>query len=414
MDPQIIPLDIAGAGSNIFVGFLSGLVYSAGWFGWCVGLQPVLDPHAGDETAVFTGNALRVGSGRRPVGGKVHIDQSGLVAGAVVCTRRGLFSLGPVTIHTGDPFGLFRARLEFSGKRSVLVTPPIVSLPEVEIAPGGRAGEGSARTYAQEPTVSAAGIREYRPEDTLRHIHWPTSARKGSYFVRLFDRAPASDWFILLDLENEVQRGEGFFSTEEHGVILAASLSDLGLRAGIAVGLGINGDHFSLQPPSFGEAQRHNIMRALALASTGKVPLDKLLEKGRSLIHNNTSLIVITADSQGSWLERLLLLMERGIIPTVMLIDADTYLKPENAQQDHPRGAQQHVHSNHAGVSPSVQLLLARLEAHGIVHYRFPRSFLDQPEARPGKQGRWQWTKASGDQGGVKEGPGDLSWRDLE
>ena len=331
-----------------------------------------------------------------------------------LCTKRGLFSLGPVTIQTGDPFGLFRTQLEFPTKTTILVTPPIVSLPDVEIAPGGRAGEGSARTYAREPTVSAAGVRGYQPGDTLRHIHWPTSVRKGTYFVRIFDHAPASDWFILLDLDRHIQKGEGFYSTEEHGVILAASLSDRGLRAGHAVGLGINGDKFSFQPPRFGEAQRQDIMRALALASPGRMSLSDLLDKGRSLIHYNTSLILITADAQGGWLDGLFPLMERGIVTTVLLIDADTYLKPVDNQQGNQRSGEEQTHSNTGNISTPVQRLMALFKTRGIVHYRFTRSFLDRPEARPGKRGHWRWSKVSSSRAVLKEGPGDLTWRDLE
>jgi uncharacterized protein (DUF58 family) len=330
-----------------------------------------------------------------------------------LCTRRGLFSLGPVTIHTGDPFGLFRARMEFSEKRTVLVTPPIVPLPEVEIAPGGRAGEGSARTYAPEPTVSAAGVRGYLPGDPLRHIHWPTSVRKGSYYVRQFDHAPASDWFILLDLDHRVQQGEGFYSTVEHGVILAASLTDLGLRAGHAVGLGLNGDRFTIKPPRLGETQHHDIMCSLALASTGKRPLSELLEKGRSLIGNSTSLILITADSQGSWLEPLFPLMDRGIKATVLLIDAHTYLEAVEMPPGDAGVGEVQVGSLHQGISPSMERLLNLLKAHGIRHYRFTREFMDRPETRPGKQGQWQWSKASSSRAFLKADPGDLTWKEI-
>lgn len=76
-------MDIAGPVGDFFAGFLSWLVHSAYWVGWRVGLQFVLDPYAGNEAVVFEGNALRMGSGRRSIGRKIHIDQSGLAAGAV-------------------------------------------------------------------------------------------------------------------------------------------------------------------------------------------------------------------------------------------------------------------------------------------------------------------------------------------
>ncbi len=330
-----------------------------------------------------------------------------------LCTRRGLFTLGPVTVQTGDPFGLFRTQLEFPTKTTILVAPPIVPLPEVDIAPGGRAGEGKARTYAREPTVSVAGVRDYQPEDSLRRIHWPTSIRKGSFFVRIFDHTPASDWFILLDLDKHIQMGQGFYSTEENGVIMAASLADRGLRAGHAVGLGVNGDEFLWLPPRYGEDQRQSIFQALALASPGRMSLSQLLEKGRSLFRYKPSLILITANSQGEWLDRLFPLMEMGIVPTALLIDAATYIPPVENQQSDQGSGEKETYLNIEEISLPMKQLMELLKAYGIVHYRFTRSFLDRPQARPGKQGHWQWSKVGSSRAILKEDPGDLSWREL-
>ena len=141
-----------------------------------------------------------------------------------ICTRRGLFTLGPTTVRTGDPFGLYTVTLHYPASLPLIVLPPIVPLPTIEVAPGGRIGEGRPRANALERSVSAAGIREYRPDDSLRWIHWRTSARRDSLFVRLFDGTPASDWWILLDMDRRVQIGKGPDATEEHAVILAASL----------------------------------------------------------------------------------------------------------------------------------------------------------------------------------------------
>ena len=102
-------MDIAGAGGNFFVGFLSWLVYSAYWVGWRVGLQFVLDPYAGNEAVVFAGNALRMGSGWRPVGGKIHFDQSGMAAGAVGGGDLPIRHAGLPTGKGSGSWGIFRA-----------------------------------------------------------------------------------------------------------------------------------------------------------------------------------------------------------------------------------------------------------------------------------------------------------------
>ena len=111
----------------------------------------------------------------------------------------------------------------------------------------------------------------------MRLVHWKTTARQAKPFVRLFDGTPASDWWILLDLQAESQVGSGGDSTEEHGIILAASLADRGLRAHRGVGLVVNGKTLDWLPSRTGSGQRWEILRRLALASSGKTSLGRCL-----------------------------------------------------------------------------------------------------------------------------------------
>jgi uncharacterized protein (DUF58 family) len=181
-----------------------------------------------------------------------------------LCTQRGVFTLGPTTLHTTDPLGFYQVELLNPGSVALMVTPPIVPLPQIEVAPGGRAGQGPPRANAPERTVSATGVREYVPGDSLHSIHWRTSARRDELYVRLFDSTPSGDWWIILDMDQSVQVGEGAQSTEEHAVILAASLADRGLRLGKAVGLVAHGEPLTWLPPREGEGQRWEMLRALA------------------------------------------------------------------------------------------------------------------------------------------------------
>ena len=72
-----------------------------------------------------------------------------------VCTRRGLFTLGPTSLRAGDPFGLYTVTLRYPASLPLMVLPPIVPLPAIEVAPGGRAGEGRPRPSAVERSVSS-------------------------------------------------------------------------------------------------------------------------------------------------------------------------------------------------------------------------------------------------------------------
>ena len=284
-----------------------------------------------------------------------------------VCTRRGLFTLGPTTLQTGDPFGLYTVTLHYPASLPFLVLPPVVPLPTIEVAPGGSTGEGLPRANALERTVSASTVREYLPGDSLRWVHWPTSARRNSFFVRLFDSTPASDWWILLDVNRFVQVGQGQDATDEHGVILAASLADRALRLGRSVGLAAQGERLVWLPPRGGEGQRWEILRALALVSRGSCPLAELLTRAGPALGRHASLVVVTPAVDGAWIEPLVPLLRRGAIPTVLLLDPVSF-----------------------GGDGSLGEAQASLAGLGVACHVITRDLLDQADAGSPGQETWE------------------------
>ncbi len=282
-----------------------------------------------------------------------------------ICTHRGLFTLGPTSLLTSDPFGIFTVRIHYPAALPFMVLPPIVSLPAIQVASGGRAGEGHPRPNAPDRTVSASSVREYVPGDSMRWVHWPTSARQSSPFVRLFDGTPASDWWIFLDLERRVQVGEGQDSTEEHGVILAASLADRGLRLRRAVGLAVHGRELVWLLPQGGDNHRLEILRALALVSPGAYPLAELLMRTRFSLGQHASLIIVTPAVESSWVEALIPLLRRGVVPTVLLLDPASFGGTGDARE--------------------TALALTDLK---VTHYIIGRDLLVLPELQPRQEWR--------------------------
>jgi uncharacterized protein (DUF58 family) len=315
-----------------------------------------------------------------------------------VCDRRGLYTLGPTSVQSGDPFGFYTVHLEYPGSVTMMVMPPVVHLPTLDVAPAGRAGEGRHRTRALEQAISAAGVREYMPGDSLRRIHWPTTARRDEPFVRTFDSTPSSDWWIYLDMEQHVQLGEGQMATEEHGVILAASLADRGLRMGKAVGLVTHGEDLQWLPPRLGADQRWDILRALALVDPGSCSLAELLARTGSALRQRSGLVIITPDVGGSWLDPMVPLVRRGVVPTVLLLDRDSF--------DEAHG--QHRSFDGEG---DASRILASLEAMQITYFLITPELLDRPKVRPGQIGQWRRTKQGRWEPEFQ--PRELAWRAL-
>jgi uncharacterized protein (DUF58 family) len=310
-----------------------------------------------------------------------------------VCTRRGLFTLGPTSLRTGDPLGLYTVHLHYADSMALMVVPPVISLPAIEVAPGGRAGEGRrARVNPLERTVSAAGVRDYVPGDSLHWIHWRISAHRDDLLVRVFENMPASDWWILLDLDQRVQVGQDSDSTEEHGVMLAASLADRGLRSGRAVGLVTHGEALAWLPPRGGDGQRLAILQALAGVSSGPRSLTDLLREGgpRPTSGHRASLVIITPNVEGDWIETLLPLLRSGTTPTVMLLDPTSY-----------------------GGTSEVTGTLSLLTRLGVARHVITRDLFDQPEARPGREGHWEWRVVPSGHVVPVRRPRSLTWKRL-
>ena len=309
---------------------------------------------------------------------------------AGVCTRRGLYTLGGTTLRTGDPLGVYTLSIDDPTSTTILVMPPVVSLPPIALTPGGLSGEGRPRARAPEQTVGAASVREYQPGDSMHMIHWPSTARNDKLFVRLFDGTPAGDLWVLLDLDRSVQIGEGWDSTEEHAVILAASLIDRTLRGRQGAGLAVNGKQLAWIPPRGNANQRWEIFRALALAQPGDLGLGQLLERAGKSFGRQASLVIITASTQSGWLEALVPLMWRGISPTVLLLDTRTFGGSRNP-------------------APTEELLRQM----GVSSHIITRDLLDRQESHPGHLGQWKWRAGATGRAIATQAPLNTNWRKL-
>src|SRR5690606_28112191 len=141
-----------------------------------------------------------------------------------------------------------------------------------------------------------------------------------------FDGMPVGDWWIFIDMDRSCQAGAGENSTEEHAVVLAASLANRGIAEGRAVGLvGPGRRALCWIPAREGETQLWEILRALAMITPAERALGELLRQLSPRESARSSLILITPEVDGRWLEPLLMLMRRGIRPTVILLDPVSY-----------------------------------------------------------------------------------------
>src|SRR5258708_23136198 len=105
--------------------------------------------------------------------------------------------------------------------------------------------------------------------------------------VKEFDLDPTIDVVILLDLDQDIQAGEGDSSTEEYGVTIAATLASYLLRQQeLAVGLAVNGATEVALPLARGERQLDRVPQMLAVAHPQQsVPLGPVMAQEPAPTH---------------------------------------------------------------------------------------------------------------------------------
>ena len=260
------------------------------------------------------------------------------------CERRGVFRLGPHRLTMGDPFGLFRAEIRSQESEALLVYPRVAQLPPMQLPRGGLAGRDRRRRPLAGDDRSPV-VRGYRPGDSLRYIHWPSTAHRGDLMVSEIEAEPSGDLWIVLDLNRAAHRGDGPTSTLEYGIILAASLTAALLSGGdrravglLAVGTGPDGALPVTVPPLPGKGHLWQILAALAPAQTGDMPLDVLLRHNRELLGRGQTVVVVTPDlttTSAAWMAELLHLRRAGVVSSALLVTpaaGDVLLDEEHAQ----------------------------------------------------------------------------------
>jgi len=242
------------------------------------------------------------------------------------CRRRGVFTLGPLSIHTADPLGQFSVTIRYPYQDTYTVYPTISTLPAIELPSGDSGGTSRTHRRAWELTAEVASVRPYLPGDALSRIHWRSTARHEALQVKNFDLRPSGDLWLILDLEAAAQLGEAQQSTEEYAVVLAASLAYRALRENRAVGLVSSDAQKTMLRPTKGRAQLWPILRTLARVSAdGALPLDLVLEEVAPTLGRGVTAVVITPALEAAWLGGLLLLKRYGISSSAVLLDRESF-----------------------------------------------------------------------------------------
>jgi uncharacterized protein (DUF58 family) len=271
-------------------------------------------------------------------------------------TKRGAYTLGPLTLESGDLFGLRRHERTLEQFDELVVYPRVVPIANLALATAHPSGELLAQRRLVDDPLQFAGTRPYAAGDNPRYLHWKATARRGALQTKTFDPGASLRTVIFLDIQTVRGTPAIVDAYLEYAITTAASLARELLDRGEAVGLYVNAPRrHSMQrirlAPSRHPQQWGAILDALArVLDLPSLPFDRFLRGEQPGLPYGAPVIAITSTPWGGTYGALLDLQRAGH-PTRLLAVGD----------EPPRGAPPALACTWIGGEAAY----ARLLAHG-------------------------------------------------
>ena len=176
---------------------------------------------------------------RVPAGQTCQADYRGRLV------QRGRYRLGPLRVSTRFPFGLICRSVVVEDYATITVLPRPGRLTQAWHRRQQEAFAGAQRRERRHGMEGDFyGLRQWREGDSLRWVHWRSSARRGSLLVRQFEQPRNREVLVLLDLWQPERPTAAHLDNVELAVSFAATvLADLCRKGGAALRLVLCAPH---------------------------------------------------------------------------------------------------------------------------------------------------------------------------
>ncbi|MDQ2981584.1 MAG: DUF58 domain-containing protein [Actinomycetota bacterium] len=284
-----------------------------------VGLEARPQRHPGPRSLEVVERAGRLGEQRTRL-----VRHGGSLLARYVLTRvpRGRYRFEAVRAVFEDPFALARAEIGLGGESTLLVYPRLVDLDRLFTQAGGTLQMGGRVLLRRTAGFDLHSVRQYQEGESLRKVHWRSTARRGTLMVKELEDTPHDEVAVLLDADARTVVGESFdVQVRVAGSIVRAHA----LRSRRAVLTLTTAPPESCQIASFDGEWRLALELLSAAEPNGTEPLARFLHRDASPAARANELVVVTA-SLG--LELADALLERALArrPTsLVLVEAASF-----------------------------------------------------------------------------------------
>jgi uncharacterized protein (DUF58 family) len=247
---------------------------------------------------------------------------------------RGRFELSDARLVLGDHLGLetVSRKVELGGL-AVVVHPRLVEL-ETLFTEAGRLGGHGHRVLLRRPAgFDLHSVREYTQGESLRRVHWPTTARTGQLMVKELEDSPQDSVAVLLDCHPCGAVGSFPYASFDAAVRAAGSILRHHAGRGRRASLVTTGGEGVVQPVSTVEGDLGAALGVLAAAEPDAAhEIASWLRQLERRASGAGELVVVTANLDPVALEAMLAAATRRVV-SVVWVDAPSFVgRPTQSQ----------------------------------------------------------------------------------
>jgi uncharacterized protein (DUF58 family) len=264
---------------------------------------------------------------------------------------RGRYPIEETEVVVEDPFGLERSTVELQSGASILVYPRLVDVDRLFSESGARTPEGR-RLLLRRPTgFDLHSVRDYQQGESLRRVHWPTTAKRGHLMVKELEDSPRDEAAVLLDGDASAVVGTAPDTSFELAVRAAGSILKSHASRGRRAALIVNCLRPAYQRVHSFDGDWHRALEILAAVEPdGHAPVANMLADEAGPAARAVELTVVTSALSTRLVDRLAHRALGNHAASLVYVDAASFAREEAAGPVGAAEAAQILRLERAGV----------------------------------------------------------------